>query len=202
MIAADIRFKIPRDEVYRQLRYDKKQTKLDTKTEELIDHLTDVGRSLVVPKAVYRDYNVKMVTKHAVILDGASFDLLGASTVHRLWQAKKVTLLAATIGPQLEQKVEEYSGQGGMSSAAVLDAVGSVAVESIVEFLNEQVETRAREAGMKTVRRFSPGYGDWPLKEQKGLLNLLQVSRIGISLTSSFMMQPQKSVSAVIGWVE
>ena len=201
MLVSDIKFKISREEVYRLLKYDKKHTKIDSQVEGLIDHLIDVGRSLAVPKAVYRDFLVKSITDHAVVLEGASFDLLGGSTVHRLWNTKRVTLLAVTIGSQLEKKIKEFTNQTSLSNAAILDAVGSVAVESVVGYLNDLTVKRAKEAGLKTTKRFSPGYGDWLIKEQKGLLNLLQAARIGINLTSSFLMQPQKSVTAAIGWV-
>ena len=48
--------------------------------------------------------------------------------------------------------------------------------------------------------RFSPGYGDFPLSCQEGLLNGLQAGkRIGITLTEGSLMMPSKSVTAVIG---
>ena len=48
--------------------------------------------------------------------------------------------------------------------------------------------------------RFSPGYGDMPLDDQHALFRILNVSRrIGISLSESGLMIPQKSVTALIG---
>lgn len=202
MIVKDIAIKIPREEVYRLLKYDKKSTRVDERTEKLIDHLIDEGRKLAEPQGIYRDYFVRNITDHAVVLEGAGYDLLGASTVHRFWNAKKVTLLVVTIGTKLEKRIRELTEQVSLSNAAILDAVGSVMVESAVGYINELADQRAREAGFRTTKRFSPGYGDWPLKEQKGLLNLLQASRIGVSLTSSLLMQPQKSVSAALGWIK
>jgi len=175
---------------------------VDERTEKLIEHLLEEGRRLAEPQAIYRDFFVRNMTEHAVVLEGASYDLLGASTVHRLWNSKKVTLLVVTIGTKLEKRIKELTEQASLSNAAILDAVGSVAVESVVSHVNGLAEQRAREAGFRTTKRFSPGYGDWPLKEQKGLLNLLQASRIGVSLNSSHQMQPQKSVSAALGWIK
>ena len=46
----------------------------------------------------------------------------------------------------------------------------------------------------------APGYGDFPLVEQRTLLGLLDASRkVGVSLTDALLMVPSKSVSAVIG---
>ena len=50
------------------------------------------------------------------------------------------------------------------------------------------------------VRRYSPGYGDFPLEAQRELLGILDTPRaIGVSLTDTLLMAPSKSVSAVIG---
>lgn len=48
--------------------------------------------------------------------------------------------------------------------------------------------------------RFSPGYGDLPLKHQPDVLRLLEAQkRLGINLTSSGLMIPRKSVTAIMG---
>ena len=47
--------------------------------------------------------------------------------------------------------------------------------------------------------RFSPGYGDWALEEQKILFSVLDCAHtIGLTLTGSCMMAPVKSVTAVM----
>jgi cobalamin-dependent methionine synthase I len=48
--------------------------------------------------------------------------------------------------------------------------------------------------------RFSPGYGDLSLSVQSDLLNVLDARRnIGLTLSDSLMMIPQKSVTAIVG---
>ena len=47
--------------------------------------------------------------------------------------------------------------------------------------------------------RFSPGYGDWPLEQQPELLRLAHADKIGVSLSSSLMLMPRKSITAIIG---
>lgn len=199
-IVSKIEIRIPREEVLKVLRHNKETTILDKTTSGLIDHLIEEGKRLAEPKAVYRDFWVKGSTEHAIILQGAGFDLLGASTVHHLWNAEGVTLFVVTIGHGLDKRVQEFTKEGNMSSASVLDAVGSVAVEYLADYINELITENAMHAGYKTTKRFSPGYGDWQLKEQKGLLNLLNAGQIGVTLTSGYQMNPQKSISGVVGW--
>ena len=48
--------------------------------------------------------------------------------------------------------------------------------------------------------RFSPGYGDLPLALQADVFWALDcTSKIGVSLSESLIMSPQKSVTAIIG---
>lgn len=197
-LVKDIPIKIPREEVLRLLKHSKEQTVVDQRTNDLVNQLIEEGKKLSEPKAIYQDYWVKSVGEHSVVLEGSGFDLLGKSTSHRLWNAKRVTLFIVTIGPNLEKRIREFTS---ITNAAILDAVGSVAVESAVDYINELTDTRARGAGFKTLKRFSPGYGDWELKEQKGLLHQLSALQIGVTLTSAHLMQPEKSVSGAIGWV-
>lgn len=201
-IVRDIKVKIPRESVLRLLKHNKEFTILDQRIGNFIDRLIEEGKRLLEPKAVYRDFWVKGSSEHAIVLQGADFDLLGASIVHHLWNTEGVTLFLVTIGSKLEKRIQEFTKDGNMSNAVVLDAVGSVAVESVVDYLNELITTNARKSGYKTIKRFSPGYGDWQLKEQKGLLNVLNAKQLGVKLSGGYQMQPQKSVSGVIGWVK
>ena len=62
------------------------------------------------------------------------------------------------------------------------------------------VPLAARFPGLYLTDRFSPGYGDLPLSLQPGLCAVLDAERrVGIHVTSSFLMNPGKSVTAVIG---
>jgi cobalamin-dependent methionine synthase I len=198
----DIQIKVPREEVLRLLKHKKDTTVIDEQVSNLINKLIEDGRNLSEPKAIYNDYIVKSVGDHSVLLEGAAYSLLGKSTAHRLWNAQMVTLFIVTIGPGIEKKIQEFIKQGSMANAAILDAIGSAAVESAVNYINELTNKNAKDKGYKTVQRFSPGYGDWELKEQKGLLQQLNASQINVTLTSAHLMQPEKSVSGVIGWVK
>ena len=201
-LVRNIEIKIPREEVLRMLKHNKETTILDRRTSGLIDRLIEEGKKLAEPVAIYKDFWVKGSREHAIILEGADFDLLGASIVHHLWNSEGVTLFVVTIGHKLEKRIQDFTKEGSMSNAVILDTVGSVAVESVTDYINELVTANARKSGYKTTKRYSPGYGDWQLKEQKGLLNLLKTSQIRVTLTSGYQMQPQKSVSGVIGWVK
>ena len=47
--------------------------------------------------------------------------------------------------------------------------------------------------------RFSPGYGDWALTNQKNFFTITGADEIGMSLSSAMMLMPRKSITAIIG---
>lgn len=67
------------------------------------------------------------------------------------------------------------------------------------ETANARIKSFEEKQNNFVTRRFSPGYGDRELKTQKDFLKWLGAVQIGISLTEACLMQPEKSVSAVIG---
>ncbi len=76
------------------------------------------------------------------------------------------------------------------------DAVASAMIEAVCD----AAERKIRCGGEKTKNRFSPGYGDVPLSLQKDFIKLLSADKLmGVSLTESMLMIPQKTVSAFIG---
>ncbi len=109
----------------------------------------------------------------------------------------QVILLAATLGaePDLLQKQLRLRD---MSEAVILDAAGSAAVENVCD--NLCADLAAQFAPRFLTERFSPGYGDFPLSQQRWFFRLLDMPRrLGVSLTESLLMLPQKTVTAVVG---
>lgn len=104
-------------------------------------------------------------------------------------------LFAATVGIELDRLIARY-GRTSPSKALMMQAIGAERIEGLcdkfTEFISEEYGTVAP--------RFSPGYGDFPLSMQKDFFSVLQPSRkIGLTLNSSMLMSPSKSVTAIIG---
>ena len=105
-------------------------------------------------------------------------------------------VLVCTLGAEFDLWVRQLQVRD-MALAALLDALGSAYVESGCDAAEEAIRTRY--PGMYLTDRFSPGYGDFPLEAQQKLLDFTQARRIGVTLTDSLLMTPQKSVTAVVG---
>ena len=67
------------------------------------------------------------------------------------------------------------------------------------ETANARIKSFEEKENNFVTKKCSPCYGDRKLKTQKDFLKWLGAAQIGISLTKACLMQPEKSVSAIIG---
>jgi hypothetical protein len=117
---------------------------------------------------------------------------------NNLKDCKKVALLAATIGPQVDALIRRHSSLDPVY-ASILQATGAMYIEELVDITNSEIKKIAEAAGLKTKPRYSPGYGDVPLQVQKDFFRLLPCTRIGLTLMDTLIMAPEKSVTAFVG---
>lgn len=197
----NISIKIPRELVLSRLKFAKYKTKTDKRVSGLIADVLEEGQALLEPKASYEVFDI---TKSGikVKLKGTNLTIESRPLAKHLRDASKVALFACTIGAELPNKVNEYVNKGEVARATILDAVGSEAAEALAEKVDGLIGDEARREGFTTLMRFSPGYGDWTIFDQEKILKILKANGLGIRLAKSFIMVPEKSVTACVGWVK
>lgn len=85
-----------------------------------------------------------------------------------------------------------------MAWAYALDCCATAAVEDLCDQI--ELELQAMFPGCFFPFRYSPGYGDLPLSVQSDLLTLLDAPRrTGLTASSSSILIPRKSVTAILG---
>jgi len=77
--------------------------------------------------------------------------------------------------------------------------MGSYLVEAEMRGLHAAVRAGNAASGLITTRRYSPGYKDFSLEAQAHFMRLIGDALPGFSLSSAFMLTPDKSVTAVCG---
>ncbi len=122
--------------------------------------------------------------------------LSGQTARRMLSDCGSCCLLICTLGAEFDLWLRRLQARD-MAQAVMLDALGSAYVESACDDAEREIAMRFPESYLTD--RFSPGYGDLPLALQPALLDMAEARRIGVTCTSSLLMTPQKSVSALIG---
>lgn len=165
---------------------------------ELIDEQISLAEKIITPNQTIAFEQITLKSPDETDIHEA-FSIKSVHIYNLLKESFSVYAFAVTIGAHLEEKRDSYIAEKETTRALILDAAGSVAAEELAEMANKEIDRTAEESGFAVTRRFSPGFGDWPLSGQRNLLEWLGAERIGIILTDKFTMVPEKSVSAIIG---
>ena len=151
--------------------------------------------SVAKPRTVYKRVAAAQ-TEHGVMLDNTEF---AGSDLKKLFaHSEEAFLLAATLGAETDALIRTKMS-GDMAEAALLDVCANAEVERVCDILEKELFDVIGK-GKYLTRRFSPGYGDLPLKYSSVIVNALNTQKyIGLSTTQASMLVPIKSVTAMIG---
>lgn len=142
---------------------------------------------------------VTLTQEMSSLLNKEQVNLDGASIRKHLKGSVRVIFLAVTIGEAIEKTVSDTFDSGDYSDALLLDAAATTAVEAAADELCRQLKLKYAREGFTLTPRFSPGYGDFPLEAQRGVLPLTGGDKISIKLTENSMLSPRKSITALVG---
>ena len=163
--------------------------------EGLVRDLLTRALPLARPKALYRVSYIGQRTDNSVEIDGTVFSsqVLAAN----LRDVERVFPYVATCGTELEPL---EAGGGDLLTRYTLDAIKELALLAARDRLLEHLKA---SYGAVELSSMNPGSGNarlWPLGQQRPLFDLLGdvEGAIGVRLTPSFLMLPNKTVSGIL----
>jgi hypothetical protein len=181
------------DEVLRFQGYKKSVDTPGPEVLALFDEALALGRTLIAPRAVVRWLAVSRLGVDTIEAGGVTLTI---PSVGRLWgPIEWLAVAVCTIGDGLERRAAELWEARELPLAAMLDSVGSGAVESLAEYVNDLFCQEAIPLGLPVTNRVSPGYGHWDVSQQKALFAICPGDAIGVSLNEACFMSPVKSIS-------
>jgi hypothetical protein len=164
--------------------------------EDLFAEALALGRALMVPRAVVRWASVRP-DGDALAAEDVVFAIPG---IAGQWgRIERLAAAVCTIGPALEQRVADLWAARELPLASMLDSVGSGAVESLAEHVNDLLCQEGIARGLRVTNRISPGYGGWDVAEQRALFRLCPGAAVGVSLNEACFMTPEKSLTLLAG---
>jgi len=198
-IVRDIRLTLKLAEVLRRQGI-REYSRLKSDMKDLIQELLARVNSgqLLEPAIIYQTYPIKEVNHNQLSLEGDAV-LHGSILSSVLAEARELAVVVCTIGPGLEKQVTEYINNDQALRGLFLDGIGSAAVDSLSFEVCSLIGSEASLRGYQASSPLSPGGPRFPLSEQWQLFELVPADQIGVSLTSSAVMVPRKSLSMVIG---
>lgn len=170
---------------------------LDSSFEEAFDRIASKVNALQA-SGVTKHFCIESIKTEGVALEGTSFVLPGSNIANHLSGAIEVVLLAATLGFDSERLLKQLACVSA-TDALMADACASSMVENAAETLTQEIRAEAEQRNMKCGKRFSPGYGDFPLAVQREFISAIGADKtLGIQVTEGDLMVPAKSITAVI----
>lgn len=186
-----------RDEVLRYLGYRPGITRLAERDRELVDRGIRLAREAAAP-AVSFGYCAVSIEGEQVSTLVPGLAWRSRALARLLRGATGITLVAATLGPGVEALTARLFKDEEYALATVVDAAGTVLVQGLAEWLRRRLAPLA--GNLHPTPLYGPGYGDWSLEEQPGLLAAAGADRIGLSATPAHCLAPLKSLVGIIGW--
>ena len=165
--------------------------------EKNISAACDEALLLLQVRGVYKIYDYDC--KNNIVNSAPPFKIVGNSIIKHLAGCEKVACIAVTVGENIELEVTKKFDAGEYVSSVLLDAAATAAVEQAADELEKAIAREVAKQSLKMRWRFSPGYGDWQLDNQKKFFYVTGAPEIGMTLTESLMLVPRKSVTAIIG---
>ncbi|MDE6471895.1 MAG: hypothetical protein K2L52_02585 [Clostridia bacterium] len=184
--------KIDKSELLRYLGY--KGQEYGENIEQNIDVAISLCLEKITPRSVIKKYSL---VKEPLSLKGANMILQGKDIAKHLEDCNEAYILGATVGFEIEKTITKLMKENPLLGVMV-DSASICAIESYCDDLCEELQSQNTK---QLTWRFSCGYGDFPLSQQKDFVRLLEMQkRIGVFLNEeSLMMSPQKSVTAIVG---
>lgn len=111
----------------------------------------------------------------------------------------ELVLFGATVGIGLDRLIAKYN-RISPARALIFQAIGAERIESLCDAFCAEISDELCTNGRALKPRVSPGYGDISIELQRDIFALLDCPRkIGLTLNSSLLMSPSKSVTAIAG---
>lgn len=172
----------------------------DEKVKELLDRCAVELEHLPTMRYAYRKFDDLVVEDDGVTIGGVHF--ASRSLARHLAGCTAAVVLCATLGAEAD-RVRLRREKLDMTWAVITDAAQSAYIEQLCDKACDEIEERFAANRYVLTSRFSPGYGDFPLAYQGVVLQMADAyRRIGLTLSDTDMLTPQKSVTAIVGLKE
>ena len=187
----------PVAKIYSRLGFKKKITSLSSDHRQETDRYMEEAASIIRLQGSFLRLSIRKN-------DGLTITLEGRTTFRSeklsafLGESRDAVLMGATAGKPIMDAIGEKTAQGNLTAAVVYDATASEMTDAALDWIMNYVNGRLRREGRRLLpRRFSAGYADFSLDNQKAMHKKLQMEKIGVSITPDCILHPEKSVTAI-----
>jgi len=190
---------LPRPAIYRRLGYRKEATRISPgQQQEVEDYIADALPLLQLKGSALR---LPIEIEGAALINLPEGNAFASRKLTRfLKDAREIILMGATAGTAIMEAIQADIGGRNVTRGVVLDATASEVVDAGLDWIMGYFRQSLRREGKTLLNsRFSAGYGDFALENQRLMHQLLEMGRLDVEITESSLLVPEKSVTAITG---
>jgi hypothetical protein len=189
----------PCEKIYQRLGFKKRTTQISEIQQEETDRFIQEASSLISLKGSLLRLAIKHNDGEKIILDGGlTFTSKKLSAF--LHDCRETVFMAATAGSAIMEAIKDKTRQDDLAAAVVYDATASEMTDAGLDWIMDYLNQHLRREGKALLpRRFSAGYADFNLENQRAIYDMLQMGKIGVTINPNFILLPEKSVTAISG---
>lgn len=118
---------------------------------------------------------------------------------HRLCRAQLIAAGVCTLSQPVSAEISRLFAVKEPLRAVLLDEIATIALYGLSDRLEQCLREQALHLGMEVSGMLGPGEQGFDLSQQATILQLAEAEAIGVSMTSTGMLKPAKSISMVAG---
>ncbi|MDX9880564.1 MAG: vitamin B12 dependent-methionine synthase activation domain-containing protein [Prolixibacteraceae bacterium] len=145
-----------------------------------------------------RDRIVADERKSELTVEGITFKV-GRTIRHEIAGSGQIAFFICTAGETVSRRAKALLTGEDPALGYVYDVLGSYIAEAAGDAMQARLGEETRKSGRQLTNRYSPGYCQWLVTDQRKLFGLFNGIACGVSLTDSALMDPIKSISGLIG---
>lgn len=189
---------LDRQEVLRYLGYKPGVTRTDERHMDLVDRGIALAVAAAAP-AVSLGYCGVIVSEGEVLTRVPGLLWRSRALSRLLRGGVGVSVVAATLGPGVEELAARLFAEEEYALATIVDAAGSALVQGLSRCVHAYLTEQSQ--GLVLTPLYGPGYGDWDIHDQITLAEQAGGPAVGLSTTGTCYLQPQKSLVGIMGWI-
>ena len=189
----------PREKTYQRLGFKKHITEVSAIQQKETDAFIREASAVISLQGMFLRLQINQNEGEKILLSGnLTFNSKKLSVFLR--DCREVILMGATAGQAIMAAIQQKTARNDLAAAVVYDATASETVDAGLDWIMHYVNQQLRREGKTLLpRRFSAGYADFTLENQKIIYEKLQMEKFGVKINSSFILLPEKSVTAIGG---
>ncbi len=196
-----IPLKVPRYKILKRLGYQRSQNEISQQMMSEVDRWITYAADHIHLKATacIGDIQIDHGNKTVAL---KQFDTVFESErfTRFLGEADQLLIMGITGGQAVTDEIRQLQEDKRMTGAVIVDASASEIVDEGFDWLmalyNKEL---VRERRALKLKRFSAGYGDFDIRFQADVYHILKMETLGVTITETCILMPEKSVTAFCG---